>query len=135
MEDSLIVDSAYLVDLEQEIARHSPGPAHRFLEEHGGQRFFTTFTVTGEVAVGYAPRERGAWEELLVPFKVLGWSPEVSWHYAQIHRYLKGVGLLIPTNDLWIAATALAYDAPLVTSDRGHYERVPGLSLLSYRGS
>ena len=133
MEDALIVDSAYLIDLEQEIARRRSGPAHRFLEQHGSQRFFTTLTVTGEVAAGYAPRERAAWEELLAPFKVLEWSPEVSWQYAQIYRYLKGVGLLIPTNDLWIAATALAYEAPLVTSDRGHYERVPGLSLVSYR--
>ena len=71
----------------------------------------------------------------LAPFKVLDWKPEVSWHYAQTYRYLKGVGLLIGANDLWIAATALAYEAPLVTSDRGHYARVPGLSVLTYRDS
>ena len=135
MEDSLIVDSDYLIDLEQEIGRHSPGRAHRFLERHGSQRFFTTFTVSGEVAAGYETRERPAWEELLAPFKVLDWKPEVSWQYAQTYRYLKGVGLLIGANDLWIAATALAYEAPLVTSDRGHYARVPGLSVLTYGDS
>lgn len=133
MEDSLILDSAYLIDLEREIGRQEPGPAHRFLEQHQGQRFFTTFTVSGEIAAGYAPEERPAWEELLRPFKVLEWNPEVSWRYAQTYRYLKGVGLLIPGNDLWIAATALAYTAPLVTGDVDHYSRVPGLSLRSYK--
>jgi predicted nucleic acid-binding protein len=135
VEDSLILDSAYLIDLEREIARHSPGPAHRFLERHENQRFFTTFAVSGEIAAGYAPEERPAWEELLAPFNVLEWTPDVSWHYAQTYRYLRGVGLLIGTNDLWIAATALAYEAPLVTSDRQHYARVPGLSIHSYRDS
>ncbi len=135
MEDSLIVDSSYLIDLEEEIDRHDHGPAHRFLERHGSQRFFTTFTVTGEVAAGYAPRDRPAWEALLAPFKVLDWTPEVSWHYARTYDYLRGVGLLIGANDLWIAATALAYDAPLVTADHRHYSRVPGLAALSYRDS
>lgn len=133
MEDSLILDSAYLIDLEQEIGRREPGPAHGFLEQHAGQRLYTTFTVSGEIGAGYGPEERPAWKELLRPFKVLEWTPEVSWHYAQTYRYLKRVGLLIPSNDLWIAATALAYAVPLVTGDLRHYSRVPGLSLRSYR--
>lgn len=135
MEDSLILDSAYLIDLEQEIGRRQTGPAHRFLERQEGQRLYTTFTVSGEIAAGYAPEERPAWEELLRPFTVLQWNPEVSWHYAQTYRYLKQVGLLIAGNDLWIAATALAYAAPLVTGDARHYSRVPGLSLRPYRES
>ncbi len=35
-------------------------------------------------------------------------------------------------NDLWIAATALAEDLPLVTRDARHLGRVAGLRLLSY---
>lgn len=133
MEDSLILDSTYLIDLEREIGRRVPGPAHQFLEQQGNRRLYTTFTASGEVAVGFTEEERQAWDELLAPFQVLGWSPEVSWHYARTYRYLKGVGLLIGANGLWIAATALAYEAPLVTSDSRHYSRVPGLSIRSYR--
>ena len=133
MEDALIVDSSYLIDLEQEILRQSPGPAHRFLEQHPKERLYTTFTANGEAAAGYELGERSAWEQLMAPFKVLGWTPEVSWKYAQIFRYLQGVGLLIRANDLWIAATALAYEAPLVTADLQHFSRVPGLSVRSYR--
>lgn len=35
----------------------------------------------------------------------------------------------IGQNDLWIAATALAYDKPLVTRKRRHFDRIPGLRL------
>ena len=135
MEDSLIVDSSYLIDLEQEILGRSPGAAHRFLERHQKESLYTTFTASGEVAAGYELGERPAWERLMAPFKVLDWTPEVSWQYAQIFRYLQGVGLLIRANDLWIAATALAYEVPLVTADLKHFSRVPGLSVRSYRGS
>lgn len=133
MEGSLILDSTYLIDLEQEIARQSPGPAHEFLERHPNQRLYTTFTISGEIAAGYSREERPAWEELLAPFQVLAWSPEVSWQYARTYRYLRRVGLLIGANDLWIAATALAYETPLVTGNVRHYSRVPGLSIRPYR--
>jgi len=39
---------------------------------------------------------------------------------------------LIAANDLWIAATALAYRLPVVTRNVAHYERVPGLDVLAY---
>jgi predicted nucleic acid-binding protein len=133
VEGSLILDSSYLIDLEREIEQHSPGPAHRFLEKNEEMRFFTTFTVSGELAAGSGPGERTSWEALLAPFEVLVWTPEVSWHYAQAYRYLKEVGLLIGSNDLWIAATALAYQVPLVTRDRRHFARVPGLAVHSHQ--
>jgi len=48
--------------------------------------------------------------------------------YATIRSDLRSKGQLIPDNDLWIAATALAHDLTLATGDR-HFERVPGLKL------
>jgi predicted nucleic acid-binding protein len=35
-------------------------------------------------------------------------------------------------NDLWIAATALANGMPVVTRNVKHFQRVPGLSVISY---
>lgn len=49
-------------------------------------------------------------------------------HYARVRSDLRSKGQLIPDNDLWIAATALAHDLTLVTRD-WHFERVPGLKL------
>jgi len=57
---------------------------------------------------------------------------DVAWKYGQTFRYLRDNGLLIGTNDLWIAATALAYDLPVVTRNRRHFLRVPGLEVSDY---
>ncbi len=49
---------------------------------------------------------------------------ETSERYAAIIVYLWVKGTPIPTNDLWIAATAMQYGLKLVTTD-GHYRQVP----------
>lgn len=36
----------------------------------------------------------------------------------------------IGQNDLWIASTALAHGAPLLTRNRRHFDRMPGLRLV-----
>ena len=133
MGEGLILESSFLIDLEREARAGLHGPAHEFLEGQPNTRLLTTFTATGEIAAGIPLDERPAWERFLAKFQVLPWSPEVSWKYGEIYRYLRGVGLLIRANDMWIAATALTYDARLVTSDVRHYSRVPGLGLRPYR--
>lgn len=35
------------------------------------------------------------------------------------------------TNDLWICATAIYHNAPLLTLNRRHFENFPGLVILS----
>lgn len=131
----VILETSFLVDLEREAQAEEEGPATSFLQGLGNRRLFTTFTVSGEIAAGIANERKASWARFLSSFEVLGWSPEVSWEYGRLFRYLRQNGLLIAANDLWIAATALAHDAPLVTGDRKHYARVPGLGLLLYRES
>jgi predicted nucleic acid-binding protein len=63
---------------------------------------------------------------------VLTWTREVSWRYGEIFRQLQEAGQLIGTNDLWIAATALAYGQPVVTSNAGEFSRVRGLQVISF---
>ena len=53
---------------------------------------------------------------------------DIAVRYATVRSDLRQKSQLIPDNDLWIAATALAHDLELVTRDR-HFERVPGLKL------
>lgn len=48
--------------------------------------------------------------------------------YWRIKQELKGKGLQIPDNDLWIAATAIQYDIALAARD-GHFDWIDGLKV------
>jgi tRNA(fMet)-specific endonuclease VapC len=128
----LILETTFLMDLEREAHRGTPGPAHAFLQAHGDTRLSLTLTTAGELAAGLDRRERSRWENLLRAFILLPIDPEVCWRYGQTFRYLKDNGLLIGSNDLWIAATALVQDLPVVTRNTRDFSRVPGLGLVPY---
>lgn len=54
------------------------------------------------------------------------------WKYRQIFRSLKAQESLIGANDLWITATALRHEMPLVTRHVRVVSRIGGLQVLSY---
>ena len=128
----LILETSFLIDFERENNRGAAGPALAFLEANEDARLYITFTVAGELAAGMSLADRGRWEEFLAPFHVLAFNAEVSWEYGRAYRYLQENGLLIGTNDLWIAAAGLAYRMPIVTRHVQHYRRVPGLQVAEY---
>jgi len=130
--DALILETSFLVDLERELIAGVAGPAQRFLEEYQAQKLHITFTIAGELAAGPRMSARATWERLVSPFEVIPCTPEVSWRYGRLYRYLSDNGLLIDANDLWISATALAFDMPLVTRNEKHFGRVPELNVMSY---
>jgi predicted nucleic acid-binding protein len=132
VDEALILEATFLIDLEREAGRGKTGPAHRFLEDHREVRFCLTLTTAGELAAGMLPEDQGEWEDLLGRFRILPIGPEVSWRYGRLFQYLKGNGHLIGANDLWIAATALTHDLPLVTRNEAHFRRVPELRVLGY---
>jgi len=51
-------------------------------------------------------------------------SEETAERYARIYAYLRSVGRPVPTNDLWIAASAMEHGAELLTTDR-HFLAIP----------
>lgn len=77
-------------------------------------------------------RDRARWEAFLAPLYVLPSSSEVSWQYGRAARHLHDTGAMIGANDLWIAATGLAYGMPVVTRNAAHFRRVPGLEVEAY---
>lgn len=55
---------------------------------------------------------------------------DIADRYGQLVRQLQKNGNMIPTNDIWIAATAMETGSRLVSYDR-HFAKVPGLILIS----
>ena len=68
-------------------------------------------------------------EVLLEAHEIVEITEEVAEHYARIRADLEVRGAVIGGNDLWIAATALAHGATLVTNNTAEFSRVPGLLL------
>lgn len=51
-------------------------------------------------------------------------TEDTAERYARIYAHLRTAGRPIPTNDLWIAASAMEHGAELLTTDR-HFLDVP----------
>jgi tRNA(fMet)-specific endonuclease VapC len=51
--------------------------------------------------------------------------------YGDLKARLQEVGKSVADNDLWIAACAVRHSIPLISNNRAHFEKIPGLVLIS----
>jgi tRNA(fMet)-specific endonuclease VapC len=128
---ALLFDTCFLIDLEREL-RRGEGRAHEFLRLHPASHARLSWTTVGEFAEGFGGIDHPACGAMLARFDIVLVDRSVADRYAFITRHLRDRRQLIGANDLWIAAAALAHDLPLVTNNLSHFERVPGLSVMSY---
>ncbi len=99
-------------------------------------RILVTPTIAAEYLSGLrdARRDRArrqAFESFLAA-PVVEFVPhdrETADRYASIHQYLRNAGTPIPSNDVWIAASALQHGAALLTRDR-HFSAIPLLPIV-----
>lgn len=87
----------------------------------------------GEILGGFAGGTKEAWnrqelEKFFASRRVqrILVDERTAEHYAKISVELKRKGRPIPTNDMWIAASALRHDLALFTYD-GHFQYISGL--------
>lgn len=97
------------------------------------ERLYLSSTVLGELLAGFAAGTRQAQNRAeLARFlesprvEVLPVTGDTADSYALIYAALRRKGQPIPTNDLWIAASALQHGAALLTLD-AHFSHVDGL--------
>ena len=95
-------------------------------------------TVIGELMAGFLAGGRAARNiDLLDEFlsttgvEVLPLRRGEAERYGAIVKSLRDRGTPIPTNDIWIAASALAADARLLSRDR-HFDAVAGLVRMEF---
>ena len=62
---------------------------------------------------------------------VLGIDEDICKTFGKERGRLRAAGMLIGDFDIMIAATALHYNLTLLTNNRRHFERVPGLRMES----
>ena len=128
----LILDTNFIIVAEREAKRGLTATVDRFFASRSNESCYITFTIAGELACGQSASPKRDWERLCRPYPMLPWSSDISWQYGEIYRALASKGLLIGTNDMWIAATALVHDMAVVTNNVGEFGRVPGLTVMPY---
>ncbi len=76
-------------------------------------------------------KRHAALRSFLKKFVLVEATETVCLSWAEIQAGAKRTGHPISVGDTWIAATALAYDVPLVTHNLRDFQNVPGLMLIS----
>jgi tRNA(fMet)-specific endonuclease VapC len=95
------------------------------------EEIFLNPVILGELLAGFImgkseKKNRLILDEFLSSprVKVAVIDEETSERYAVIVNHLRKEGALIPTNDLWISASAMQHGLKVVTTD-SHYLKVP----------
>jgi tRNA(fMet)-specific endonuclease VapC len=76
--------------------------------------------------------KEGDCRRFLRDFTVLFPDEETAWRASRIVWQLKDDGGRIGDHDVWIAATALEHNLPLVTRNLRHFQRVNGPRILAF---
>jgi len=100
------------------------------------EEVFLTPIILGELMAGFAmgnkeKKNRALLDEFLDSSRVnvLHIDEETSERYSVIVFHLRVQGTPIPTNDLWIAASAMQHGLKVLTSD-SHFLRIPQILTL-----
>ena len=128
----ILIDSDFLISLErrkQDISKHIKG--------REGEEVFLSVISASELLHGVYRAEhndikvkRLAFvEAVLEMFPVIEIDLTIARSHALLWSSLKGQGKMIGLHDSWIAATCIAYDLTLLTSNVREFKRVPMLKI------
>jgi predicted nucleic acid-binding protein len=132
-----LLDTTTLIDV---VRAHRPTTSS--IQAHLGQpdsALYASAISRGELVrgalgnpEGRRERESRAVEELLGHLTgILPVTAETADAFGEITAYLDGRGQPIPSNDAWIAATAMEHGLIIVTTD-AHFGRLPWLRVESW---
>jgi tRNA(fMet)-specific endonuclease VapC len=101
------------------------------------EKLYMSVISIGELLLGFAAGTRESQNRRLLEgflassgVQVLPILNSTATLYARVGKTLRAAGRPIPTNDLWIAATAIEHSLPLFTYDR-HFSGIPGIRTIS----
>lgn len=123
----------YLLDTNiiSDLVRRPTGMVAAKIASVGEVAVCTSIIVSAELRSGAAkngsPRLRKQLEQVLSAFDIMPLDQVADAHYAAIRCKLERAGTPIGSNDLFIAAHALALGLTLVTNNMREFERVSAL--------
>ena len=85
-----------------------------------------------EFAEGYGDLQAEDCRLFLSHFPLLPINETIAWRASRFARHLRELGTPIGDHDVWLAATAVERDEPLVSRNLEHFRRIDGLRLIGY---
>ena len=110
--------------------------AQRYSDALRGSELILSFMSVAElrmgaISAGWGNRRLLLLERFMQGFELVYADNNLCTIWARIRADARAAGRALSPQDAWIAATALALDAPLATNNRRDFDRVRKLRLLS----
>lgn len=126
--EHLLIDTSVLIDhLRKRQKDHT-----RFYRATFQHECLISAVTEFEFRVGMTPKNRQFSEDVLRDIPVLPFDSGCVKVASDIYQDLKGRNQLISFPDVFIAATAIVHDIPLLTLNRTHFERITCLRLSEF---
>jgi predicted nucleic acid-binding protein len=122
----LLLDTSFLIELEEELASRQPSAAMALLAAHRRAAAAISIITLGEFAERFTDAQ--AFGAFIGRFRVVQLSRVLAWRAAMMQG---SMSRRLGENDAWIAATAVVYGATLVGRDPA-FKRVPRLDYLPF---
>lgn len=131
------LDTTFLVDLLREQSRGTVGPASVWLEGQPDEELGISVFVACELFNGaerstQPERESAKVQAICDALHLVVPDRAFAPAYGRLLADLQRRGEPVATMDLLIATACVQADEPLVTRNLRHFQRIPGLRLLSY---
>jgi tRNA(fMet)-specific endonuclease VapC len=122
----ILADSDVLIDA---LRGREPGRSRIEVELRAGRLATTSISLFELRSGARSPREREKVDALLDAVTVMPFDASAAAAAASIRLELEGRGQGLPMADYLIAGICVSRSAVLLTRNRAHFERVPGLVL------
>jgi len=99
------------------------------IKELGLNCFISTITVFELYAGAITKRHKEDLEKLLKWLEIIPFTKEIAQRSAEIYKELKLNNLLIEFRDIFIGATALEMELPIITLNEEHFKRIKGIKI------
>ncbi len=128
----MLFDTTFVIDFSRELKGKQVKKAHLFIEKNPDISTYISLITVAEFAEGFKDEAVSEFKIQLNSYTILYSNDETAWIASRIACDLQKKGQMIADNDVWIAATALQHQMPLVTNNQNHFARVPNLEVLVY---
>ena len=132
-----VLDTDMLSEVMRVRDPHVLDSAKHYLAEHGRFTFsiITRYEILRGLKAREATRQVALFERQCARSIVLPLTDQIIVQATDIYAGLYKHGELVSDADILIAATAVVHGLILITGNVGHFQRIPGLQVLSWRST